>query len=308
MRAKLAIPAVAAALLLMSGCDIEDFDGARYSRDIHFAYPLNAAGHVSIESFNGSIEVTGWDQNTIDISGTKFGPSQAAAEDLRVDVDHSPTSVSVRVVRPSERLHNQGARLVVKVPRTACLDRIVTSNGNIRTVDGAGPARFRTSNAAIRVDNLNGSLDAQTSNNTIEVAGIQGDVTLHTSNGSIHARDFRGSLDAGSSNNAVVAVVSQPDAGVRIETNNGGVDLTLPAHYRGDARASTSNHGITVRMPPDSGAHLIARTTNSSISSDFDMTMTAGELTRNHVDAQIGGGGAMIDLSTSNGSIRVVRM
>jgi DUF4097 and DUF4098 domain-containing protein YvlB len=307
MRAKLAVPVLAAALVGLTACDIEDFGGSRYSHDFHLAFPLNSSGHVSVETFNGSVEITGWDQNTIDISGTKFGPTPAAAEDLQVDIDHAPDRVSIRVVRPSERRSNQGARLAIKIPRTAVLDRVTTSNGGIHTVDGTGPARLRTSNGSIRVDNLGGSLDAQTSNSSIEAAGIAGDAALHTSNGSIHAKDLRGSLDAGTSNGTITAVVSAPQANVRIDTNNGGVDLTLPAHYTGDLRADTSNRGITVRMPADSGAHLIARTSNASITSDFEMTMR-GEISRNHVDGQIGGGGAMLELTTSNGGIRIVKM
>ena len=308
MRAKLAIPAVAAALVGLTACDIEDFGGLRYSRDFHYAYTLNAGGHVSVETFNGSVEVTGWDQNTVDISGTKYGPSQAEADDLPVSIDHSPNAVSILVERPSDRRGNRGARLVIKIPRTAVLDRVNSSNGSIRTVDGAGPLRLRTSNGSIRVENLNGGLDAETSNSLIEVSAVQGDLTLHTSNGSIHATDFRGALNAHTSNGMVAATVSAPAASVEIDTNNGSVELTLPAQYKGDARVDTSNRPITVRMPAGAGAHLIARTSNAQISSDFDLTMTPGEFSRNRVDAMIGGGGATLDLTTSNGSIRVLRM
>src|SRR6185437_85946 len=123
MRAKLVVPAVAAACLLMPACIIDDFGaGMRYSQDFHYSYPLNANGRVTVETFNGSVEVTGWDQNTIDISGTKYGPTQQAADDLRVNIDHSPDRAEIRVPRPSERRNNQGAKLVIKVPRAAVLD------------------------------------------------------------------------------------------------------------------------------------------------------------------------------------------
>ena len=62
--------------------------------------------------------------------------------------------------RPFERRNNLGARFVIKVPRSARLDRITSSNGGIHTTDGAGPARLKTSNGAIQVEDLNGSLDA----------------------------------------------------------------------------------------------------------------------------------------------------
>jgi len=292
----------------MPACIIDDFGaGMRYSQDFHYSYPLNANGRVTVETFNGSVEVTGWDQNTIDISGTKYGPTQQAADDLRVNIDHSPDRAEIRVPRPSERRNNQGAKLVIKVPRAAVLDRITTSNGSVRTTDGVGPVRIRSSNGSIRVDHLRGSLDAQTSNSAVEATGIEGDVHVHTSNGHVIAKDFDGSFDAVTSNSSVTASVADPAGAVRVETSNGSVDLTLPAHYRADARVNTSNSSITVRMPAANGAHLVARTSNSSITTDFDLTNESGEITKRHVDAQIGPGGPLLDLSTSNGSIRVVK-
>ena len=86
-----------------------------------------------METFNGSVDISGWDQDTVDISGTKYGPSQEEADNLRVDVDASPDSVSVHVPRPTDRRNNQGARLTIKIPRNTQLDRITTSNSSIHT-------------------------------------------------------------------------------------------------------------------------------------------------------------------------------
>src|SRR5690349_13148336 len=100
MRSKLLLPALAAGLLTLAGCDIEELHGgARYSRDFHYSYPLAANGKLSVETFNGSIEVTGWDENTIDISGTKYARTEDAADNIRVSVDHSPNAVGIRVER-----------------------------------------------------------------------------------------------------------------------------------------------------------------------------------------------------------------
>src|SRR5687767_2723603 len=163
MRTVYLAPAFAAGLLCFTACDFTDIgDFERFSSDFHFSYPLNANGRLSLETFNGSIEVSGWDQNTIDISGTKYGPSQQAANDLPVSIDHTAEAVSIRVVRPVDRRNHQGARFVIKIPRTALLERLTTSNGAIRTVDGVGPARLKTSNGSLHVQGLKGSLDAQT--------------------------------------------------------------------------------------------------------------------------------------------------
>ena len=168
--------------------------------------------------------------------------------------------------------------------------------------------RLRTSNGSIRVQNLRGSLDAQTSNASVDVIDVEGDVIAHSSNGHIHAEGLRGGFDARTSNAGVNARVARADRSIRIETSNGGVELTLPDGLSSDVRVSTSNSGITVRLPAPARARILARTSNSSISSDFDLKMH-GEVGKNHVDGEIGsGGGPLIDLATSNGGIRLMKM
>jgi DUF4097 and DUF4098 domain-containing protein YvlB len=310
MRAKLLIPILAAALLCLAACDFEDFGGFdRYRQDFHYSYPLKSSGRLLVETFNGSVEVSGWDQETVDISGAKYGPTQEAADALKVAIDNSPDSVSIRVTRPSDRRGNMGARFVIKIPRAAYLDRIFTSNGSIRTLDGSGPARLRTSNGEIRVQALRGSLDAQTSNHSVELIDIDGDVKAHSSNGHIRAEGLRGSLEADTSNGSIHARLEQVPAGrpVRLETNNNSVELSLPANFANDIRVTTSNGGITLHMPYQVNAHVLARTNNSSISSDFEIGMR-GEFSKNRLEGVIGNGGPLIDLTTSNGSIRLLKM
>ena len=202
-----------------------------------------------------------------------------------------------------------GARFVIKIPRAAYVDRIFTSNGAIRTQDGSGPARLHTSNAEIRVQALRGSLDAQTSNSSIELIDVGGDAKAHTSNGHIRIEGLRGSLEAGTSNASINARLEQVPAGrpVRLETSNSSVELRVPANFANDIRVSTSNSGITLHMPYQVNAQVVARTTNSSISSDFEVKMQ-GEFSKNRLEGTIGNGGPLIDLSTSNGSIRLLKM
>ncbi len=310
MRAKLLIPILAAALLCLAACDFEDFGGFdRYRQDFHYSYPLKSSGRLLVETFNGSVEVSGWDQETVDISGAKSGPTQEAADALKVAIDNSPDSVSIRVTRPSDRRGNMGARFVIKIPRTAYVDRIITSNGSIRTQDGSGPARLRTSNGEIRVQGLRGSVDAQTSNGPVELIDIDGDAKAHSSNGHIRTEGLRGGLEADTSNSSINARLEQVPAGrpVRLETTNGSVELSLPANFANDIRVSTSNSGVTLHMPYQVNAHVTARTTNSSISSDFEVRMR-GEFSKNRLEGVIGNGGPLIDLSTSNGNIRLLKM
>jgi DUF4097 and DUF4098 domain-containing protein YvlB len=307
MRTKLLLPALAAGLLSLTACDLEDLGSfERFHHDFHYSYPLKTAGALSVESFNGSVEVSVWDQETVDISGTTTGPTQQEADNLKVEIDHTADAVSIRVPRPSYRRNNLGARFVIKAPRGVRLDRIVTSNGAIRTIEGTGPARLHTSNGHVRVDRLHGSLDAQTSNGSVELLDLEGDVTLHTSNGRIHTERLAGSLQAETSNGGIHAELDRPDRPVRLETSNGPVELVFPPGFRADVRVRSSNSGITLRLPAELNAQVSAHTSNASITTDYEVRMQGG-FNKHHLDATIGAGGPLIDLSTSNGSIRLLR-
>ncbi len=307
MRALL-VPPVLAAMLTLAGCDIDDFDGGwqHYSRDFHYSYPCDPGSRISVETFNGSVEVSSWNENSVEINGTKYGPTQAAADSLRIDIDRSAGSVAIRAVRPVERRNNQGARFSIKVPRTVALERITASNGAIHTVDGVGPSHFRTSNGSVRVEGLHGRLDIETSNGPIDLVNVVGDAQLRTSNGNVDVRQLRGSLDATTSNSPITAEIDRSSGDLRAITNNGSISLELPPDFAAGIRAHTSNSSITVHLPPGTNAHVVASTNNDSISSEFEMTVH-GETSKTHLEGDIGKGGPLVDLDTSNGGIRILK-
>lgn len=286
MRAK-PILALIPALVILAGCEFDDMgDFGRYHEDFHYNYPLKAGGRVEVESFNGGVEISPWDQENVDISGTRYARSQDTLSEVKINIDHTSDMVSIRTSRPSERNGNFGARYVIKVPRNAVLDRITTSNGGIRATDTAGPARLHTSNGGIHVLGLKGELHAETSNGTLELTDVDGPITAHTSNGAIHGKGLHGALD--------------------LSTSNGGIDLAFAGKAVPSIRAHTSNSGITLRLPGDVNARLSASTSNGSISSDFEM-LTRGEVSKHRMEGTLGSGGPLIDLQTSNGGIRILR-
>jgi hypothetical protein len=309
MRARLVFPILLVCLVGVAGCDIENFGGfGRYPKDFHYSYPLKAGGRLSLESFNGAVEVTGWDQEMVDVNGTKYGPSPDAVDSLKIEISNSANSVSIRAVRPSEFRGRWGARFFVKAPRRAVLDLITTSNGEIHLIDGTGPGRFRTSNGAIRIEDFKGGLDAQTSNGPVELTGVAGEAVVRTSNGRIHADHLKGPLQASTSNGPITADLAEPgDRPLRLESSNGPVDVTLPPKFSNDVRINTSNSPITLHMPFEVNARVLARTSDASVSSDFEVRVQ-GAFSKNRMDGSIGTGGPLLDLTTSNGPIRLLKM
>jgi DUF4097 and DUF4098 domain-containing protein YvlB len=308
MRNRIAL--AAACFFVLSGCDVLDFEGnQRFTADFHHTYPLKSGGRISVENFNGAIEIAGWDQETVDISGTKFANSEEGLNAVRIDIAAAPESISIRTVRPSERRGSSGARYTIRVPRRTQLDRIVSTNGTIRAEDLEGAARLRTSNGGVRVLRLKGGVEATTSNGTMELDRVEGGVTVRTSNGRIRAEGVRGSFDATTTNGSISLDMDRPEPNrpVKLETTNGSIEATLTELNSNDVQASTSNGSITLRLPAKAGARVQARTSRSAINTEFEVR-TEGSVEKHRLEGVIGGGGPLLDLQTSNGSIRLLKM
>jgi len=296
-------------LLSLAGCEDWDVGGMgssdRYREDFHYSYPLNPGATVQVDNFNGSVEIAGWDKNTVDIDGTKYANSEDRMQQIKIDVSPSPGSVAIRTTRPLDRMGNSGARYVIHVPRQAELTNIVSSNGAIRVDSIDGNAHLKTSNGGIRATAIRGSVDAQSTNGTLEIADVIGDAILRTSNGGIRADIKKGGFEAHTSNGSITARLMEADSRpVRLESSNGHIELTMDAAR--EVHADTSNSSITVRMPNSAGATLRAHTSNASITSDFDVSVH-GVVSKHHLDGTIGSGGPLLDLGTSNGGIKLLR-
>lgn len=131
-------------------------------------------------------------------------------------------------------------------------------------------------NSQLMIDNTNGS---------IEITGVDGDLQLETTNGKIVAGDIGGSIQG--------------------NTTNGSIDCDIARIASdGQIQFTTTNGDLTISLPGKSAFDLRARTTNGSINTDFPVNIS-GKLIGNRVESDVNGGGPLVYLITTNGSIRV---
>ena len=299
--------------LLLTGCDINDAgswgSSDRFKEDFHLSYPMKPGGTLSIDNFNGSIEIMSWEKDEVDVNGVKYAGSEALLRQIKVEGEQQGNVLRLRTVRPEPKRGNCGAKYILRVPKKMLLNGIVSSNGSIRVENMVGDARLQSSNGSIRVRGLEGKLDAKTSNAGIEASTMRGDFLGHTSNGSIKVDGLEGAFEAETSNSSIVARIEKLSAGrsVKAGSSNGSIDLSLPDYTNQSIDVDTSNSSIVLRLPAKTNAELRASSSNSSLSSDFEMTAN-GATSKNRLEGRIGSGGATIRLSTSNGSVRVQKL
>lgn len=278
--------------------------------DFHHTYDMQPGGRLEVSNFNGSVEVTGWDQNSIDISGAKYAESQELLKAIRIDVSVNSGVARIRSIRPDGLRGNMGVRYIIKVPRRTALDTIASSNGSISVAGVDALARLRTSNGAVKASQIKGNVDVQTSNGSVQLADLDGDARVSTSNGGVNCARIRGTVNAATTNGGVQVDLAENKSGepVRVTTSNGGVNLKLGSTVSNPVHAATTNGGITVQMPADTNARVRAVvSSHGKVSSDFDVRREGPE-SRTKLEGQIGNGGALIELTTSNGGIHLKKL
>ena len=237
MHKYIAVTIAAGACVGLSGCMMDHFDGGeRFTSDFRYSYALQPGATLSIENSNGSVEIGGWDQNTVEITGSKYAATEALRDEIRIEINHSDKAVAIRTVRPEDRHGNMGARYVIRV-----LERVVSTNGAIKVNDVDGAARLRTSNGSVHALHVHGDLEAQTTNGSIEAEDVDGAAHLHTSNGQVRTDAVTGAVEATSSNGGIHIheTASGSNQGFRLSTSNGPIELTMDGQLKSDVHATT---------------------------------------------------------------------
>jgi hypothetical protein len=133
------------------------------------------------------------------------------------------------------------------------------------------------------------AVDLRTVNGGVILTGLQGDVRARATNGGIKA-------------NGIVS--SNVDASV----TNGGVEIELAnAPSSGSIELESVNGGVALRLPAESRADVTARCVNGGISVENIPLEIIGEQTRRKIEGKLNGGGARVNLETTNGGVRISR-
>lgn len=124
-----------------------------------------------------------------------------------------------------------------------------------------------------------------------------------TQNGGVSAEDVEGDLDFQAKNGGIR--VANVAGDVRGETTNGGISASLSgSSWRGkglDLR--TTNGGVSLAIPRGYNARLETGTTNGGMRVDFPITVQG--LVGKRIQTQLGTGGPLVRVITTNGGVRV---
>jgi len=233
--------------------------------------PLKSDGTFSIKNVNGSITITTWKEEKVEIKAlktTKGDPEKL--KQVKIEIESTPDSVFVDTVYPRGRNIRVNVKYEVKVPEGVNLEDIRSVNGNVYVSGPIGNTNASTTNGKIRLDGASGALSLSTTNGRIEAVNVKGKLGARSTNGSI-----------------VLEVLSFEDS-IEAKTVNGSITLRFGSLEKIDA-------------------DLRAKVVNGRISLDFPFTFQSIRKSKRSLEGKIGQGGPQISLRTVNGSIKITK-
>ena len=190
--------------------------GFAITKEFNQTYPLQPGGSFELQNVNGTVEVEGWDRDTIEIRAVKTAKHRESDLELvSIDVDAKPSAVSVSTRYPQNEGVEVAVEYKVHVPHCAHVEHLGTVNGTLR------------------VSGIEAVEDLRTVNGNIEVYEGGGSVHAHTTNGNVHLE----LLHVQDKNGAVA------------ETTNGSVLLAVPADTQADLETRCLNGNFFSELP-----------------------------------------------------------
>jgi hypothetical protein len=166
----------------------------------------------------------------------------------------------------------------------------------------------RTSDGALKVSGVQGTLELHTSDGAVDIEDVGGAVRLTASDGSIKIHNVTGTLESRSSDGR--ATVDGKFTALQVHTSDGSLDLTVAdgSQLNTASRVESSDGSVTVRLPRSMAVDLDVHTSDGEIKCGLPLTMegynsahSSGHNLRGHLN----GGGVPLTVHTSEGNVTI---
>lgn len=219
---KVLVVAVVILMLAATGCA-----DTVVKEEFYQSYQVRSGTVVNVINPNGSVTITGWDEDTVEIRAVKESPrGQEALDEVDINIDIAD-ELLIETIHPTDNFL-VSVSYDIKVPVDLLIDIIECANGNITLENIGGNPDLSTSNGTISAVNVNGIVSAVSSNGDITVTGVRSLDEVRTSNGNITAE--------------LLAIFDN----LEIKTSNGSIVLLLSPALAVDLDAKTSNGSISI--------------------------------------------------------------
>lgn len=273
---------------------------------IQLQHAASATAKVSIGNIAGSVTVTAWDRNEVQVSG-ELGDG---AKPLQITGDNAHLTIKVESRGGSGWFNFGGdnkmspSTLEVHVPRAASLDVNVISAPLV--IDGlvGGDIKINAISGNARIHANTPSLDVNSVSGSIELSGHADQASLQTVSGQILAPAL-GSKTRLQTISGRIQAGGGPWQKLALSTVSGDVQLTGGLTAGGDADIDSMSGDVQWKLPTDTSATLHASSFSGDLRSDFGTPTEARHGPGSSLDTKLGAGNGKIRIETFSGDLRL---
>ena len=243
----LAVLALAAAPAALAGTPIKE------------RAPAAADGRVEVSNTSGSVVVTAWPRNEVEVTGTLGSGSE------RLEFSSAGGTTRVKVVLPTVSGHVDSTDLVIKVPAGSSL-AVNTVSADIRAQGVRGAQRLQSVSGDLKTEVAAEDVECKTvsGNVTVTGSGQPALLTITTVSGDASVTRVAGEVNGNTvSGNFTIAMGDASRS--RLRSTSG--DLGLKGRLAGEARLDFESISGDVRL--DLAAPVSAEFDVSSFSGDI---------------------------------------
>jgi DUF4097 and DUF4098 domain-containing protein YvlB len=283
---------------------------------IQKTFSVESGGTLDIDTERGSIEVRGISGNTVEVEvirrvrTSNTEEAQKVLDNFKIEFKQSGKDVFVigektRKESIWDKIWNRlNVKFIVSVPEIYNI-KLRTSGGGISVEDIEGEVKIKTSGGGLNLHDIKGPVWGKTSGGSIQIGEVDGQVDVETSGGSIKIESAQGTVDAHTSGGSIT--VNEVMGTINANTSGGSIKAHISQQPESDCRLSTSGGSVTVYLADDIAVNVDAGTSGGSVHTDFPVTIK-GKINKRHLKAKINGGGPLLYLHTSGGSIYIKEM
>ncbi len=262
-----------------------------------------ADGAVTISNISGSVEVTGWARNEVEVSGD-LG---SGVEELIFKRDGNEIEIRVKVPGSSKR--NISSELVVHVPEKSSV-KVAGVSADIDVTNVLG---------ILNLQSVSGDIDSEVHAADVEIHTVSGDVEvqgddkvvhseLSTVSGDIDTQNLAGEVTLNSVTGDLIVVNSSFER-ARMETVNGDIIFDARLSEDGTLSVETINGDLDINFSNSVSARFDIETFNGDIRNCFgpDPVRTSKYAPGTELKFSEGDGKGRVTIKTLNGDLRLCK-
>jgi DUF4097 and DUF4098 domain-containing protein YvlB len=216
-------------------------------------------GAVEISNVAGTVRVTGWDRNEVEVTG-ELGEGTERLDFAVVD-----KVTRVKVILPNRSNNVEDTNLVVRVPAASRL-AVTTVSADIEVQDVTGAQRLQTVSADIRTEAAAEDVECKSVSGDVAVngSGKKALVTITTVSGDAMALKVAGEVNANTVSGNLTLGLGETTRS-RLRSTSG--DLTMASVLAADGRLDIESISGDVRLE-----------LHGPVNAEFDVTSFNGEI------------------------------